>query len=192
MKAPLRVALIALFFAGCAMAQQIQWPVKLDKLAAKASEVVDVQLDKKMLGMAGNFMSQDDKSDQEAHNLIKSLNGIYVKSFEFDKDNQYDPADVEEIRAQLRSPEWTRVVGVESKKDNEHVEVYIRNVSGKISGMVVLAQEPRELTFVNLDGNIDPSQLQKLGGNFGIPKVDTGHKAKPAAKPAPAPKAVQK
>ncbi len=187
MKAPLRVALIALFFAGCAMAQQIQWPVKLDKLAAKASQVVDVQLDKKMLGMASQFMSQDssEKDDKEGRELIQNLNGIYVKSFEFDKDNEYNSADVEEIRAQLRSPEWTRIVGVESRKDNEHVAVYVRNVNGKMMGMVVLVEEPRELTFVNLDGPINPSQLEKLGGNFGIPKMETRPKAKPAPKAVP-------
>jgi len=184
MKAIFRLFLIALFVTGCAAAQQVQWPVKLDKLAAKASEVVDVQLDQHMLAMANRFMS-DDKDDQEAKGLIKNLHGIYVKSFEFDKDNEYDPADVEEIRAQLRSPEWTRIVGVVSKKDNEKVEVYVRQLNNQISGMVVLAQEPRELTFVNLDGPISPDQLDKLGGNFGIPRVEMRDKAKPAPKAVP-------
>jgi hypothetical protein len=48
---------------------------------------------------------------------------IYVKSFEFENDNEYSAADVDSIRLQLREPSWTRLVNVKSKKDGN--EVYV-------------------------------------------------------------------
>src|SRR5215469_5192962 len=76
---------------------------QLEKLAAKADEVVDVTLDGPTLKFAEKFMENDkDEDDAEALNIIRKLTGIYVKSFEFDKPDQYSEADVESIRAQLR------------------------------------------------------------------------------------------
>jgi hypothetical protein len=53
-----------------------------------------------------------------------------------------------------------------------------------VAGLVVVAAKPMEFTFVNIDGSIDPSQLAKLGGQFGIPKVEapTASKSGPEGK----------
>jgi hypothetical protein len=48
-----------------------------------------------------------------------------------------------------------------------------------IAGLVVLVAETRELTVVNLVGNIDVNKLSLLEGHFGIPDEDGGkHKRK--------------
>ena len=36
----------------------------------------------------------------------------------------------------------------------------------------IIAAQPKELTVVNIVGSIDLDQLSKLGGQFGIPKID--------------------
>ena len=36
-----------------------------------------------------------------------------------------------------------------------------------------IAAEPKELTVVTVDGNIDLSTLAELGGQFGIPQIPT-------------------
>jgi hypothetical protein len=76
------------------------------------------------------------------------------------------------LRAQLRSPAWSRIVGVRSKRSGENSEVYIKTDSGKIGGLAILVTEPKELTIVSIEGAIDPDQLKQLGGHFGIPKID--------------------
>lgn len=168
------IVLLLVASAGPAWAQQLKFPPELEQLAAKASEVVDVNMDRKMLDFAGRFM--EDEDDAEARALIKNLRGIYVKSFEFDKAGQYSPADVELFRSQLRAPEWSKVVTARSKRDGENVEVYFRLDNGTSQGLAIIAASEKELTLINIDGPIDPTQLSELSGQFGIPPIEASKK----------------
>ena len=168
------VACIALAPLG---AQEIKIPASLDRLAAKASEVVDVTLDANLLQLASRFLSDKDPDDVQVKKLIGGLKGIYVRSFEFEKPGEYQDSDVEPVRAQLHTPAWSRIVGVRSQKSGENAEVYVKTGNGKIGGLAILVTDPKELTIVSIEGSIDPDQLNELGGHFGIPKVDTRKEA---------------
>ena len=100
----------------------------LEKLSSKAAEVVDVTLDESMLKLASKFLAAE-RDEAEARELIKDLKGVYVKSFEFDKEGEYSQEDVEAIRSQLTAPGWTKVVGVRSKHDGDVAEVYLMTES---------------------------------------------------------------
>jgi len=167
-------AAVALWAAPPARAQNPKLDLgNLSKLADKADEVVDVTLDGPTLKFAEKFMQSDEseKDDAEALNIIRNLTGIYVKSFEFDKPDQYSDADVDAIRAQLKAPGWSKMVDVHSKKDHELDEVYIMtDPSGKNLGLAVIAAERDELTVVNIVGPIDMDHLADLQGKLGIPK----------------------
>jgi len=154
-------------------AQEIKLPAGLDRLASKASEVVDVTMDANLLQLASRFLSDKDPDDAKVKKLIGGLKGIYVRSFEFDKAGEYQDSDVEPVRAQLHTPAWSRIVGVRSLKSGENSEVYLKTENGKIGGLAILVTEPKQLTIVSIEGTIDPDQLKELGGHFGIPKVDT-------------------
>jgi len=160
-------------------AQEIRLPANLEKLSAKAVEVVEVNLDQKMLQLASRFMDTKDPDEQQAKKLIANLKSVYVRSFEFDKAGQYSDADVAEIRAQLQSPAWNRIVGVRSKREHENAEVFIKTTGDQITSLVILAADPNELTFVSIDGPIKPEDLADLGGQFHIPEVEMDHKSKP-------------
>ncbi len=181
---------------ACGFAQDIKIPVNIDKLANKASEVVDVNLDGPMLKFASKFLDAEDSDDREAKELIKNLTGIYVRSFEFDNAGEFNEADIEEVRAQLKAPTWVRTVNVRSRKDGEKVDVFFKMEGDNVMGLAIIASEPKELTIVNLVGRIDPEKLGDLGGHFGIPKVESTSKPAPKAAPKPvakpAPKAVVK
>ncbi len=145
----------------------------LDKLAAKASEVVNVTLDGNTLRMATQLMGKN----PEAKEAIRNLQGVYVKAFEFDKAGEYTAADVEAIRAQLQPPAWSRIVQVQSKKDGD-VDVYVLgDGKGGNLGLTVVAAEPKELVVVNIVGSIDLDKLSSLEGQLGIPKLNV-HKGK--------------
>ncbi len=158
-------------------------PPGIEKLAAKAAETVDVTLDGPMLRMASRFMESED--DDEAKRLVSKLRGIYVRSYEFTNAGEYSAADVDALRTAYQSPQWSRVVGVRSRRDNENVDVFFKKPAGDSSvsdGLVIIAAEPKELTFVFLDGPLDPSDVAELGGQFGIPKVQVPRNPKPAVK----------
>ncbi len=162
--------LIALgLLAGAAPAQEVKW--NYDKLAAKASDTVDVSLSGSLLRLATKFLSDDDKDEAQVKKLVGGLKGIYVKSFEFKKPGEYTAADLESFRAPLRAPDWERIVGTHSSEDGETVEVYIKNEGKGIGGLAIIASEPKQLTLVNIVGPIDLDSLSELGGHFGIPEV---------------------
>ncbi len=185
MKMAIAVLAVVLLVAVLPLAaQEIKMPAGLNKLAEKASEVVDVTLDESMLKLASRFLSKDDPDDAKIRNLVSGLKGIYVKVFEFENEGQYAPEDVEALRSQLRAPGWSRMVGVVSKKSRENAEIFLKMDGNKVGGLVILAAEPKELAVVNIVGNIDLDQLSELGGHFGVPEIEV---SKDKKKPAPAP-----
>lgn len=154
-------------------AQEIKMPANLDRLAAKADETVDVSLDGPMLRLAGRFASGKDADAASVGKLLSGLQSITVKSFEFSSEGQYDMADVDAIRIQLKAPPWSRIVGVASKRDGDNADVYFKDAgNGNLGGIVVLCAGRKELTIVSIVGTLDPSQLADIGGHFGIPKLD--------------------
>ncbi len=174
-----RIAIFVLLAGTIAFGQEIKMPVNLDKLAAKASETTEVTLNGRTLQLAAKFMN--DEGDEEARNIVKKLKGIYVRSFEFDKPGEYSEADIESLRSQLKSPIWEKVVNVHSKREGENAEIYFKTDStDQIAGLVVIAADPKELTIVHIDGPLDPGDLEKLGGDFGVPRLETRPQAKPA------------
>jgi Domain of unknown function (DUF4252) len=170
--------LTSLLLPALASAQEIRLPANLEKLSSKAVEVVEVNLDQKMLQLASRFMDPNDPDDQQAKKIIANLKSVYVRSFEFDKSGQYSEADLSEIRAQLQSPAWSRIVGVRSKREHENSEIYVKSNGNQITSLVIIAADPQELTFVSIDGPIRPEDLADLGGQFHIPEVEMDHKVK--------------
>jgi hypothetical protein len=165
---------IVLLMLGCAtVALGWQSSLKLDhldRLAAKASESVNITLDASMLKLAAAFLSADDDDDAaDIKKLVQGLTGVYVRSFEFKNTGEYTDADIETIRAQLRDPSWKKIVEVRSKVDGD-ADIYIKTDTSKIGGLAIISAEPKELTIVNIEGTIDVEGVKKLGGNFGIPK----------------------
>lgn len=179
----MKYALVLFFAIGPLLAQDVKLPPGIDKLASKASEVVDVSLDGAMLRLAGRFLSNHDPDEAKVKNIVNGLKGIYVKSFEFEKEGEYSPSDLDEIRHQLRGPGWSRMVGVISKKSGDNAEVFMKLDDDHIGGLVILCADPKKLTVVNIVGNISLDDLSALGGHFGVPDIETGkeHK-KPATK----------
>lgn len=55
--------------------------------------------------------------------------------------------------------------------DKENVEIYALLNGEIISGMVIIAAEPKELTFVNIVGPLDFAELGKIEGQLGIPRI---------------------
>jgi hypothetical protein len=175
--------ILLLAFPAILRAQELKLPPGVEKLASKAKETVEVNMDGPMLHWASKFLSAEDPEERKAAKLVANLKGIYVRSYEFSDEGAYSAADVEEVRAQFRSPEWSRVVGVRSERDGDNVDVFFKLENEKMAGIVIISAEAKELTFVNIVGPLEVDQLADLGGEFGIPKVKTKpQSSKPMAK----------
>jgi Domain of unknown function (DUF4252) len=140
----------------------------LDRLAAKASESVNLTLDGSLLRLASGFLSDDDKDEADIKRLVAGLKSILVRSFEFKNTGEYLESDVEAIRSQLHNAGWKKIVEVRSKVDGD-ADVYLHTEADRVVGLAVISAEPKELTVVNIDGTLDMQGLRKIAGNFGIP-----------------------
>jgi len=137
----------------------------LDKLSNKAARVTDVTLDGSLLQFAVNMIQKIDAEDKDVaqlQSIIKNLKGIYIKSFEFDDASQYSKADVDGIRSQLTSPRWSKIVQSIEKRSNEYDEIYVLKNGDKVGGVVILVAEARELTVVNLVGDVPMDKIASL------------------------------
>lgn len=178
----LLASLLLLFTAAIASAQDPRVQTQsLDHLTGKASQTVNVNIDERLMQMTAKFFSSTDPDEKKIKAIISGLKGIYVKVFEFERENEYSAADVESIRAQLRNPAWSQIVSITSKKDGS-VEVYLMTINDKISGLAVLAVDPKELTVVNILGPVDLDKLSDLEGQFGVPVLDIEKPAKTKVK----------
>jgi Domain of unknown function (DUF4252) len=173
--------LLLLLFGGAVLthAQSAKLQLdQLDALANRASNTVDIKLDEHLIQTTGKLLGKD-PDEQEIKNVLKNLKGIYVKSFSFDKENEYSPAEIESVTSQLRSGGWNKIVGITSKKEGENVDVYVMQLGDQVSGLAVLCVNAKELTIVNIVGPIDLDKLSQLEGSFGVPDLDL---AKPKTK----------
>src|SRR5579872_2059024 len=149
-----------------------QFKFHLEHLVAKASNSVDLSVGGATLKFAAKFLDASDPDEAKVKKMINGLEGIYIKNFEFKRDGMWSEADLQEIRQQLRAPEWERILGYKSAEDGENDEIVVRTENGKISGVAIIASEPRSLTVVNIAGTVDLDSLAELGGHFGVPKLE--------------------
>src|SRR5687767_15707110 len=107
-----RIALLTLLLIvpGAASAQGAKLELKgLDRLAKLAEETVNLDIPSGMLAFAGAFLN-DDADQAVAKQLLSNLKGIYIRSFEFARENAYTADDVDNIRKQLSAPGWSKFV----------------------------------------------------------------------------------
>ncbi len=137
-------------------------------LAARASDATEVTLNKNMLGFAAKFMNGKDKDDAAVRQLIQGLDGIYVRSYEFDKEGQYSMDDVDALRKHFETSEWSPMVREHERKSGETTDVMVKLVNGESRGIFILTAERKELTIVLILGPIRMEQLGELKGIGGL------------------------
>jgi hypothetical protein len=149
----------------------------LERLASQAIETVNLTIDPSMLKMAAGLA----RNNPNVTSLLDDLEGIYIRSFKFDRDSVYTPEDVESVRKQLAVPGWSRIVEVDKKAERtvdgkrtgsaELVQIYGWREGNASGGMAIFVAAPRELTVINIVGRIDLSKLGTLQGQLGIPPL---------------------
>lgn len=145
----------------------------LDRLGERASEKQEVTIDRSMLSTAGPALVGTGQNSAAAKQILSELEGIYVRSYEFDDQKAFSMEDINAIRKQLSAPGWTRIVANEEKDREgnwELQEIWLFNPGGKLAGIFIINAEPGELQVVNVVGPIDLAKLAALGGILGIPR----------------------
>jgi hypothetical protein len=159
---------------------------RLSGLEAKARDVVEVNVDGKLLDLAKRVTTKiNDKDSRTIGQAISGLKGIYVRVYNFAEPNQYDMSDVDQIRAELNNPSWQKVANVRSKLNDQKVDIFTMFTGDQMSGAAVVISDTKTVALVNVVGVIDIDALVELSGRLNIPKMEIERDTKPAAtKPA--------
>jgi hypothetical protein len=161
------LAVLLLAPAG-ARAQRLQLD-SLDRLAPAATEKVNIDIDPAMLKFAISFLKNGQGNEAAIKKMVSELKGIYVRSFEFDRDVDVS-SDLDPIRKQLSGGRWARLISFDNKADRESVEIYSWREGDASGGLAILVAERNEVTVVNIVGPFDLSTLPALRG-LGVPDI---------------------
>jgi hypothetical protein len=171
--------LILLAVAIPALAQQNFDFKSLDKIGANAKESSNINLDGDTLKMASNFLG--DKGNASLKPVMDGLKGIYVREWKFEKPGQYDPADLEPLRAYLNNAKWNKIVDVKDAKETS--AIYVQPMpNDQLGGLAIISAEAKEVSVVFISGLMKTSDIGKLGGNLGIPDIRLDHAGKKSDK----------
>jgi hypothetical protein len=148
---------------------------RLNGLESLARDVVEVNVDGKLLDLAKRVTTKINDADaRKVAQAINGLRGVYVRVYNFDKENEYNIADVDAIRSELAGPGWEKLANVRSKRNNQKVDIFTMFSGEKMDGVAVIISDSKSVAVVNVIGMIDIEMLIELSqkGNLRMPKID--------------------
>jgi hypothetical protein len=153
-------------------ASPLPLPPQLEKeLAARASEVSEVTLDRNALSLAANYMKDKSKKGMDEgalKQLVAGLDDVYVRNYEFAKGGEYSLEEIEKLRQTFKAPEWISIVHTKELKSSKSTDILVKQVNGQTRGIFILSAEPKELSIVLILGPIRMDQLGALKGLGGL------------------------
>jgi hypothetical protein len=141
-----------------------------EKFAKGASDVTEINLDPKMMGMVGKGGDSG---------LARKMKFMVIHTYEYPKAGMYNEEDVEAYRKKLQDGTWSCSIHVKDKDGTTDI-CSRESPDHEGSEMVIMAAEPKELTFIHMSGQMSLEELQKMGGGGGL-----NHRASPPMPPTP-------
>ena len=129
---------------------------------------VMVNLNKTMLG----FISKINMSDPEASKLISKLKAVRVQIYNMKGNDQPALDLIAKVSADIKTKDWLPIVSVNEK--DEKVRVFTKITNDIMDGLVVMvinnseSRDEREAVFINIVGEIDPAQINKVTESLNI------------------------
>lgn len=151
----------------------LEWtPPALDDLSRQAAVKSSFTLDRNLLGAAAAILPDSEAEDRQ---VIRKLDGVSVHTMRFPDGGIPDQNAVEAIRAAYHLRGWKHLVTTGRTGGPVHDEitdVWVVMDGVNWRGAVILAETPKSLTLVTVAGNLNPVDLLRLRGHFGIPRFD--------------------
>jgi hypothetical protein len=110
-------ALSLVLLSACAAARtgELRIP-NYDHLSRKASDKTSVSLSGPLLRLALKLSDADADDQDPDRQLLAQVKRVQVRSYEFAADHAYTQGDVDIVRKQLQTPQWSQVVKVRNPK----------------------------------------------------------------------------
>jgi hypothetical protein len=151
----------------------LNWdPPALEQLRAHAAVQSSFTLDRNLLAAAAGILP--DKDSDVKHTIAK-LDGLSFHLLRFGSDGIPDEAPVNAIRDAYHARGWKHLVSTSNTGGPVHdgaTDVWLVVDGANVRGAVILAETSKSLTLVTVAGNLNPIDLLRLRGRFGIPRFD--------------------
>jgi hypothetical protein len=146
-------------------------PRGIDELRQGASSKTEFTLDHSMLILASKL----DPNNEDLRRVIAGVSGVSVHNFRYSKPGTFDAQAVESLRDDYHAAGWMQVMNKNDKNGGPGVtDVWVRLENNAISNAAILVARSSEVDFFVVSGSISPIDLVRLGGHFGIPKIEGG------------------
>ena len=163
-----RVMVMAwMLVAGTCFAQQVDMRF-LDKLAAKASEKTEINMDEAMLKSATGLLNDNEQAEALAKKTSKDLRALFLRSYGFDAKGAFTQDDLRPLLDQLKGPAWK--LFLKNEEGDEMTQIWMHYTNGAGDGMLLISSEEDELTVINAVGTVNLADFGALGtlANLGV------------------------
>lgn len=107
------------------------------------------------------------REDPGLADVLSRLKAVQVRSWDVEMSQRADiERHAETFTQRLSRGGWETVVRV--REVGQNVGVFLRESGDLISGLTIVVVEDGEATFVNIVGDIDPSEVGMIGQRFNI------------------------
>jgi hypothetical protein len=144
-------------------------PPELAALVARAEVKNSFVVDRTMLGAAAALLPD---SEADTRQSIRKLDGIGVHIYRFHDYDQIDPQQVEQVRQAYRTRGWKHLVTAAPTGAPVHsgtADLWLMVDGVSVRGGALLEVTPRSVNLVTFAGDLNPIDLLRLRGHFGIP-----------------------
>jgi len=127
---------------------------------------VEINLSKALIGMVGAFAQNE---DPELGGILSKIDDITVRVYNVGTDTTVALKEIDTLTQMLQKDRWQPFVSVNEEK--QKVRIFGKSTNGVMDGLVVMVvgaadgnAQPGEnqAVFINIVGQIDPSQVAKV------------------------------
>lgn len=124
---------------------------------------VQIAVGQSLLGLVGSLSAEE---DPEAAELFNRLDGVRVSVFETETMADGAVDFIRSVSSDLTGIGWESVVTVNSQ--DEQVRIFMMINEDRVEGITVMAVEESEAVFVNVIGDINPAEIEKVMNKFDV------------------------
>ena len=156
----------------CEAQQTQEWiPQGIEALRQSASSKTEFTLDHSMLVLAAKL----DSGNEDLLRVIAGVKGLSVHRYRFQDPWGYDLAMLGTVKDEYNTQGWMQLMKKHDRDGGPGAsDLWIHWQNDAISNVAILLTRPNEVTFIEVSGSISPLDLTRLGGHFGIPKIEGG------------------
>ena len=141
--------------------------VNFDSLEADYGEPkVLINLNQTMLG----FVSKLNVADNDTAELISNLKAVRVQIYNTGENNKPALKLMDKVASEIKNQHWLPIVSINEKQ--EKIRIFTKITNDIMDGLVVMIinteRDNKEAIFINIIGQIDPAQINKVTNALNI------------------------